>query len=288
MPLRSAFTWPGVPRAALSRATGFWARRRIPRRLRPRIWPFLCRRLGIQRASVPGEWEDYPTLLDVFTRPLPAGSRPLPADDGAWLAPADGRLVASALLTGEGSWVVKGTPYGTHELLPGASLDQLSGWRALQIYLAPHDYHRFHAPCDLRVLEAVTIPGGLQTVDPALLHRSWRVLTRNRRVLLHCAGPGGEPFAILFVGALNVGGMRFTFDATLGDGPWVASSRTYDPPAIVGRGEELGRFELGSTVVLFTHRSHPLLIAVGGECRARQPLLGAAISNQDPSSSPPA
>lgn len=276
MPWRSAFTWPGVPRAALSRATGFWAGRRLPRNLRARVWPFLCRRLGIERASVPGAWEDYATLLELFTRPLPPDSRPLPPDDGGWLAPADGRIVALAPLTGEGSFVVKGTPYGTHELLPGADLARMSGWQAIQIYLAPHDYHRFHAPCELQVLAAVTAPGGLQTVNPALVHRSWRVLARNRRVLLHCLGPGGEPFALLLVGALNVGGMRFTFDSTLGQEPWVASARAYDPPARVGRGEELGRFELGSTVVLFAAGAHPLLQAVGTDCRARQPLLGAA------------
>jgi phosphatidylserine decarboxylase len=242
--------------------------------MRARVWPFLCRRLGIERASVPGEWEDYATLLDVFTRPLPPESRPLPPDDGGWLAPADGRIVAAEPLSGEGSWVVKGTPYGAHELLPGADLSKMDGWQAIQIYLAPHDYHRFHAPCELKVLEAVTAPGGLQTVDPLLVHRSWRVLARNRRILLHCAGPGGERFALLFVGALNVGGMRFTFDPTLGDGPWVASARRYDPPAAVGRGEELGRFELGSTVVVFADASRVLLQPTNTNCRARSPLLG--------------
>lgn len=282
MSLRTAFTWPGIPRAALSRATGFWATRRVPRGLRARVWPFLCRRLGIERESVPGEWQDYATLLEVFTRPLPAGSRPLPPDDGGWLAPADGRIVAVAPLGGEGSFVVKGTPYGAHELLPGADLARMSGWQAIQIYLAPRDYHRFHAPCALRVLEAVTVPGGLQTVDPGLVHRSWRVLARNRRVLLHCEGPAGEPFSLLFVGALNVGGMRFTFDATLGAGPWVDGARRYDPPARVGRGEELGRFELGSTVVVFADAAHPLLHPAGSVCRAREPLLGPQVAPSPP------
>lgn len=108
MDSRVLFTLPGMPRAALSRFAGFCARRRLPRSLRSRVWPFLCGRFGIARASVPGDWEDYACFLDLFTRPLAEGSRPLPEDDGGWLSPADGVVVASARVAGEGSWVVKG------------------------------------------------------------------------------------------------------------------------------------------------------------------------------------
>ncbi len=273
MPLRTAFTLPGVPRAAISRAAGFCARRRLPTGLRRRVWPFVCRRLGIERAAVPGAWEDYASFLDLFTRPLPPAARPLPEDDGGWLSPADGRIVDAAPLTGEGSWVIKGSPYGAQELLPGVDLAAMQGWQAVQIYLAPRDYHRFHAPCALEVCSAVTAPGELQTVDPNLVRRSWRVLARNRRILLHCRTPAGENLALLFVGALNVGRMRFTFDATLGEEPWVAHGRRYDPPAPVARGAELGRFEFGSTVVVFGPAARSLLLPPGSACRAREPLF---------------
>jgi phosphatidylserine decarboxylase len=274
MPMRAAFTLPGVPRAAISRAAGFLAERRLPRSARRRVWPFLCRRLGIERAAVPGEWEDYASFLDLFTRPLPPQARPLPADDGGWLSPADGVIVDTQLLAGEGSWVIKGSPYAVHELLPGMPLARVRGWRATQIYLAPRDYHRFHAPCDLEVLSATTTPGGLQTVDPSLVRRSWRVLARNRRVLLRCRARGGEELALSFVGALNVGRMRFTMDPTLGAEPWVEHERKYDPPVRVARGAELGRFEFGSTVVLFGDAARPFLVAPGARCRAREPMMG--------------
>lgn len=270
---RILFTLPGVPRGALSRLAGAAARRRVPRSLRARIWPSLCRRLGIARDDVPGAWEDYATFLDLFVRPLPAGARPLPPDDGAWLSPADGELVERAPVSGEGSWVIKGCPYRAAELLPGLDTAACEAWQALQIYLAPRDYHRFHAPCDLQVLEAVVEEGGLQPVDPALVKRSWRVLRTNRRVLLHARTPSGERFALLFVGALNVGGMRFVFDATLGAEPWTSSRRRYDPAPRVARGAELGRFEFGSTVVLFADRRRAALADPGGRCRAREPLL---------------
>lgn len=270
---RALFTLPGIPRRALSRGAGFLARRRLPPSWRDRIWPLICRRFGIARDSVPGDWRDYSRFLDLFTRPLPAGARPLAADDGGWLSPADGRLVAQAAVAGESSWVIKGAPYATRELLPGSDPAEVEGWSAHQIYLAPNDYHRFHAPCDLAVTEAVVEEGGLQPVDPELVKRSWRVLLRNRRVLLRARTPAGERLALLFVGALNVGGMRFSFDATLGQPPWVHSRRRYHPAPRIARGEELGRFELGSTVVLFASSRRAPLRAPGERCRAREPLL---------------
>ena len=85
----------------------------------------------------------------------------------------------------------------------------------------------------------------------SLVRRSMRVLATNRRILLHCRDAEGLPFAMLFVGALNVGSLSFPFDGTLGQGPWVRTTHHYDPPHPFAAGDELGRFEFGSTVVLF-------------------------------------
>ena len=149
--------------------------------LRAPLWGFLARRLGIDRASIPGELKEYRSFLDLFTRPLPEGARPMP-QDRSWCSPSDGRLVASERVSSEGSWVIKGTPYSTRELLPGVDPATLQGYRAMQVYLAPRDYHRYHAPCDLRVDAATVQPGGLQPVDPTLIRRSMRVLLKNRRI----------------------------------------------------------------------------------------------------------
>jgi len=269
---RSLLTLPGVPRRALSAGAGWLARRRLPPALRRLLWPRLARRLGIPRDEVPGAWTDYPSFLDLFTRPLPPGARPLPPGDD-WLAPADGVLVASETVRPEGSWLVKGVPYATHELLAGYDDAEVEGWAGHQVYLSPRDYHRLHAPCDLRVLSARTHSGDLLPVDPGLVRRSHRVLARNRRILLRCAAADGEPLALLLVGALNVGGMRFPFDATLGAAPWFDHERTYDPPPTLARGDELGTFLLGSTVVLFARGERRPRVAVGGRCRARTPFL---------------
>lgn len=273
--LRSLATMPAVPRQALSRLAGGVARLPVPRQMRRPLWSFLAKRLGIEADSVPGALEDYPDFLSLFTRPLPEGARPLPAGE-EWLSPADGLLVTDDPVTPEGSWLIKGVPYSTEELLCGAETRHVAGYRALQIYLAPRDYHRFHAPCAMAIEAAHQCPGDLQPVDPVLVRRSMRVLVRNRRILLRCrALEDGSPFALLFVGAFNVGGMRFSFDGTLARPPFGAGVRRYDPPLPVGRGEELGAFEFGSTVVLFAPPSRRPSVAVGERTRAREALLTA-------------
>lgn len=271
---RPAFllTLPGVPRRAISRAAGRLARLPLPAPLRRPVLSLVARRLGIPREEVPGTWPDYASVLELFTRPLPPGSRPLPGG-AAWLSPADGTLLEEAALRPEGSWLVKGTPYTTEELLPGHDPRALADYRAFQIYLSPRDYHRFHAPCALQVEAATSCPGDLLPVDPAVVRRSHRVLARNRRILLDCRDAEGRWFGLLCVGALNVGRMRFVFDPTLGVEPLVAGRRRYDPPVALSPGAELGRFELGSTILLFAPPGLRPLLRRGDRCRAREPLL---------------
>jgi phosphatidylserine decarboxylase len=253
---------------------GRLARLPIPKGFRRGLWAFVAKRLGIDTASVPGDLRDYPNFQSLFTRPLPADSRPIPPGDH-WLSPADGKLVTLDRVYAEGSWVIKGTPYSTRELVPGGHLDGLLGYQALQIYLSPKDYHRYHTPCKMKVLEAVVEPGDLQPVDPSLVRRSMRVLATNRRILLHCESSEGLRFSMLFVGALNVGGIRFVFDDTLGIAPWARTTRRYDPAPELQAGDVLGWFEFGSTVVLFAPPELRPLADVGATTVARTPLLTA-------------
>ncbi len=280
MDVRKILTVPGFPRRLLSRAAGGLGRLPVPRLLRRPLWRFVARRLGVELGQVPGDLRDYRNFLALFTRPLPEGARPLPSGR-SWLAPADGTVVVNTRVTAEGTWMIKGTPYTTAELVPGSDTRLLSGYRAVQIYLAPHNYHRFHAPCDLEILSAVTEPGDLQPVDPGLVRRSMRVLRTNKRILLHCQASDGTPFSMLYVGALNVGGMRFHHDPTLGRRPFLNGRRVYEPSRPVARGAEIGCFEFGSTVVLFAPSQHSLLVQEGEACRAREALLAGPLEEQN-------
>jgi phosphatidylserine decarboxylase len=250
MEVRSLFTVPVFPRVAMSRAVGAICKWRIPKFIRRPLWRRVIKKLGISHDTVGDDLQNFETFLELFTRKLPDGSRPI-AKNYNWVSPADGRVVEHAFVSPELSLILKGTPYSVSEMLPGCCETDYLGYQALQIYLAPYNYHRYHAPCDMQIISAVTEPGDLQPVDPALIRRSMRVIKTNRRILLHCVDAKQRPFALLYVGALNVGGMKFGFDDSLGASPWQHSARTYDPPAKLSKGDDMGCFEMGSTVVLF-------------------------------------
>jgi phosphatidylserine decarboxylase len=238
--------------------------------MRRPLWRRIISKLGISEDTVGDDLQSFATFLELFTRKLPTDSRPI-AKNEHWASPADGHLVEHAFVSPEMSLILKGAPYSVSEMLPGCCEDDYLGYQALQIYLAPYNYHRYHAPCDMQIISAVTEPGDLQPVDPALMRRSMRVMKTNRRILLHCVDAKQRPFALLYVGALNVGGMKFGFDDSLGASPWQHSARTYDPPAKLSKGDDMGSFEMGSTVVLF---APPQL-----QCRTQ--LDGITIAMED-------
>ncbi|MBC8406398.1 MAG: phosphatidylserine decarboxylase [Planctomycetes bacterium] len=280
MPLRKILTFPGVPRRAISSVAGFMGRWPLPKFLRRPVWGWLGQRLGMDPKTIPGDLRDYKNFLALFTRALPEGTRPLPSGS-AWLSPADGRIAACCRVSPEGTWLIKGTPYTTAELVPGGDVRLLAGYQAIQIYLAPHNYHRYHAPCELEILEAVTEPGDLQPVDPKLVRRALRVLATNKRILLHCRANDGTPLSLLYVGALNVGGMKFHHDATLGAKPFLKGRRVYDPPIQIERGADMGMFEFGSTIVVFAPGQRHLAMGIGEVCMARETLLTGDVSEQN-------
>ncbi|MFT7517413.1 MAG: phosphatidylserine decarboxylase [Myxococcota bacterium] len=274
MEARSLFTVPAFPRVAMSRAVGAICRWHIPKFMRRALWKRVIERLGIDDETVSCDLIEFRTFLELFTRTLADGSRPV-AQNSNWASPADGQLIEHAYVSPELSLILKGAPYSVAEMLPGTAPKQYLGYQALQIYLAPYNYHRYHAPCDMQVISAVTEPGDLQPVDPDLMRRSMRVMKTNRRILLHCIDTEQRPFALLYVGALNVGGMRFSFDDSLGSTPWQKSTRTYDPPRKLSKGDDMGTFEMGSTVVMFAPPQLHCRTELYGITVAREELLFA-------------
>ena len=120
------------------------------------------------------------------------------------------------------------------------------------IYLSPRDYHHYHAPCDLSVLQALYIPADLYSVAKKFLLKIPNLYVKNERVILKCKMRNGGIFWMVFVGALNVGKMRFDFDARIQTNACASRSETlYEYENLnFKKGDHLGNFELGSTVVL--------------------------------------
>ncbi len=198
----------------------------------------------------------YATLDGFFTRRLKPGARPIDPDPEAAVWPADGAVIAAGPMAEDAAGQrleVKGTPYSLQALLgdpQGAASLARGGY--LVIHLSPRDYHRLHWPMDLDVARIRHIPGRRYPVNRLGLESGAAVFLENERVVIDATpGPGRRLFIVL-VAAFGVGGISLAFDIPPGgseDGAFPAE-RTYAEPFRARKGEELGAFHLGSSVVL--------------------------------------
>lgn len=196
---------------------------------------------------------DFPTLNAFFTRELVDGMRPIDAAADAFVSPVDGRVSAAGTIDRDAILQAKGLSYTLRELLAVnlEAADAYTGGRFATLYLAPHNYHRVHMPVDGELVAAHYVPGDLFSVNEATVSRLRGLFRRNERLVLHFATPHG-PLAVIFVGALNVGSIST---------PWTGDLRPRKrgvvddidlvrAPTRVAKGQLLGWFNMGSTVIV--------------------------------------
>jgi phosphatidylserine decarboxylase len=192
----------------------------------------------------------YASFNAFFTRELAPGARPVAADPAAVASPVDGTVSECGALDADLLLQAKGRRYRVSELLAGQGwAERFAGGSFATIYLAPYNYHRIHMPLDGKLLETVYVPGRLFSVNAATARHVPRLFARNERVLTRFESAAGE-FCVVLVGALNVGSI-----ATVWAGDITPARRravTVLPPAarVLDKGAELGRFNMGSTVIL--------------------------------------
>ncbi len=187
-----------------------------------------------------------------FTRALKAGARPLDPDPLSLVSPADGRISQAGIIEDGAIFQAKGRRYTVAELLAGddAAVPYRHG-RFITIYLSPRDYHRVHMPLDGDLLSTRHVPGRLFSVAPFAVDGIPRLFARNERLVCHFQGEHG-PFAVILVGAMLVSSISTVWDGLVippyAKGIVDRDARTRD--IHLRRGEELGRFNMGSTVIV--------------------------------------
>ncbi len=193
----------------------------------------------------------YGSFNEFFTRALKAGARPIAGDPAAVASPVDGCVSEAGIIDRDRLLQAKGRDYSLTELLaaqPWAS--RFEGGSYATIYLAPFNYHRVHMPLRGELKETVYVPGRLFSVNAATARHVPGLFARNERVLtLFDSGAIGE-FALVLVGALNVGSMATVWAGDITPAARRVIARIPGPPATLERGAELGRFNMGSTVIL--------------------------------------
>ncbi|MBP7712881.1 MAG: phosphatidylserine decarboxylase [Gammaproteobacteria bacterium] len=220
---------------------------------------WFLRRYGIDLSeALETDPRAYPDLNAFFTRALRPGARPASGDETDILAPADG-LVSAAGMVLDGTLVqAKGHRFTAGELLGDLGLGpRYRDGSYLTVYLSPRDYHRVHMPVTGQLVEMRHVPGSLFSVNERTSRVVPGLFTRNERVVARFDTSVGE-MALVLVGALIVGGIETVWSGPVSSGPGRAPVRTYPsagPGAVrLERAQEMGRFNLGSTVIVLFPR----------------------------------
>jgi len=240
-----------LPQHALSRFAGSLASSRTPW-LRDRLIRRFVDAYGVDLSEAARGIGEFASFNDFFTRELKPGARAL-ADSAAFiLSPADGAVSQLGPVTGGRIIQAKGRDYSVAEILGCSSAEaaRFEGGRFMTIYLSPKDYHRVHMPATGTLTQTSYIPGDLFSVNTATADGVDRLFARNERLSCRFDGPDGH-FASVMVGAMIVAGI---------DTVWPNAFRTHVAAPVhedfSGKahsfvaGDEMGRFYLGSTVVL--------------------------------------
>jgi len=240
-----------LPAAAMSRAAGWLADRRLPPSWRAPVLGWWARRLGADVDEMDGCWRDYPTLDAWFTRRLRPGVRTWPTDPAVVASPVDGVVGPVGCLDGDVLLQAKGLPYRAARLL-GSEADAAAflGGTYATFYLSPRHYHRVHTPVPGRLERARHLPGRVLPVHPAVVAREPDLLPGNERLVAWLRTAHGL-VAVVAIGAMNVARVTAAFDRTLvANRRRCAGERRYEPPRCLRHGDELFLFRLGSTVVV--------------------------------------
>jgi len=195
--------------------------------------------------------KSYPDFSSFFTRALKPNARPIDPDPGVLVSPVDGRVSALAPIKDGQMIQAKGRLYTVGDLLGGSKAAALFNRGSFcTIYLAPHNYHRIHMPTSGKLREWGYVPGRLFSVSERAVRTIPRLFTRNERVFSIFETDYG-PLAVVMVGALFVGSIETAWNGRVTP-PHGHEAGGYTPmtPVVLMRGREMGRFNMGSTVIL--------------------------------------
>ena len=194
---------------------------------------------------------EYKTLNDLFIRQKKYIE--FYEDEEIVVSPSDSEIIADGEIENNTVYQIKGKTYSLKELIPYET--DLDGGYYINLYLSPSDYHRFHVPVDMEIVKAIYIPGALKSVNPKMLEKEL-VFPKNKRIVLECMDSKSRYFYFVAVGAMCVGKIIMSFDERLSEDYNEIKTFEYQTPIVLKKGDELGRFEFGSSILLFFGSEH--------------------------------
>ncbi len=199
----------------------------------------------------------YKSFNEFFIRPLKAGARPLANSD--FICPVDGAISQFGAIDDHHILQAKGHRFTTTELVGGdkALAAEFRHGSFANLYLSPKDYHRLHMPCDGKLTRMICVPGALFSVNPVTARGVPNLFARNERVVCVFESPEFGPFVMVLVGATIVGSMATVWHGVVNPKRTnkVSDWSYADQSIVLGKGEEMGRFLLGSTIVMLFQKN---------------------------------
>lgn len=229
----------------LSQLLGTLAETKLPK---PLLKAFLQQYIAYYKVNskeIEQPLESFASFQDFFTRSLPAGARPLVDDPATIIAPVDGTLSEFGVIENGKMMQAKAKSYQLEDLVGKEQAPFFENGLYATLYLSPKNYHRFHSPFAGILKEGVYFPGDLNPVNAYGVEKVEQLFCKNERFLLFIETNYGR-IGMLMVGALVVGKIVLNFHA----GRFQPGINRWDPPFSIVKGEELGCFKLGSTVIL--------------------------------------
>ncbi len=261
-----------IPRAALTRFMGAFSKIENPlvRDFSIGLWK-LFSDLDLSEAKE----ARFKSLHDCFTRELKPGLRPFDPDPNVIASPSDAIVGAHGTIRDGELYQIKGAPYSLPDLIHDPALvEQHRNGKFVTLRLTSSMYHRFHAPHDCHIERVTLIHGDVWNVNPIALKRVERLFCKNERAVIRTRLGSGEAFTLVPVAAILVASIRLHFlDLLLNAG--TRGAIDYPCDVEVRKGDELGWFEHGSTIILLAPADFKFCDGVteGGRIRAGQALL---------------
>ncbi len=271
------FLFKVLPTGLISRVFGVIARMPFPGFLLRRVIDWYIRSYGVDRDEIDWPQRGFRSLDAFFTRTLVPGTHVVDADPRAVVSPVDARIdMFGEIIDGVTMMQAKGVCYSLRDLVPSAMHERFIDGSFVTLYLSPSDYHRIHAPAGGRVRGFFNIPGRLFTVQEFMVQGLPGLFSRNERLISYIETQRGL-VAVCKIGAMNVGRITLSYDP-------IATNRTFrrrrevlfgdDAACPIAKGDELGVFHLGSTVIMLFEKDMITFTdcAVGTKVRVGQRL----------------
>ncbi|MDP3279106.1 MAG: archaetidylserine decarboxylase [Deltaproteobacteria bacterium] len=272
-----------LPRERITRAIGKLTEARVPRPLLDNVLSVYRKAYNVNMDEAVVPEGGFETFNQFFTRELKQGARPIDPREDVLVSPADGRFDDAGALDLQTRFTIKNNPYDAASLLESdEDARAFAGGSFGIVYLSPRDYHRVHTPDALTVDRVRHIPGLLYPVNDFGVRHVPGLFARNERVVVFGTSPAFGRIAVVFVGAMVVGRIELVIDGPARPpigGP--TAERSLAPATQLARGDELGAFLLGSTVVLLVQPpSDGMTHEWDASLRGRSVRMGEALARR--------